>query len=83
MSKNKDLLYSIEDQLEFLKLGRMVEELDEIIAEHPGKTQLFFRLHDSLGKHHVLLHSKTKMVDVKHQLIDFIDSKPALDYKIN
>ena len=30
MSKNKDLLYSIEDQLEFLKLGRMVEELDEI-----------------------------------------------------
>ena len=69
----------ITDQID----DKVVEELDEIIAEHPGKTQLFFRLHDSLGKHHVLLHSKTKMVDVKHQLIDFIDSKPALDYKIN
>ena len=69
----------ITDQID----DKVVEELDEIIAEHPGKTQLFFQLHDSLGKHHVLLHSKTKMVDVKHQLIDFIDSKPALDYKIN
>ena len=69
----------ITDQID----NKVVEELDEIIAEHPGKTQLFFQLHDSTGKNHVLLHSKSKMVDVKHQLIDFIDSNPALDYKIN
>ena len=53
------------------------------IAEHPGNTQLYFQLRDSLGKNHVLLHSKSKKVDVKHQLIDFIDANPALDYKIN
>ena len=27
--------------------NKVVEELDEIIAEHPGKTQLFFQLRDS------------------------------------
>ena len=63
--------------------NKVVEELDEIIAEHPGNTQLYFQLRDSLGKNHVLLHSKSKKVDVKHQLIDFIDANPALDYKIN
>ena len=49
----------ITDQID----NKVVEELDEIIAEHPGKTQLFFQLHDSTGKNHVLLHSKSKMVE--------------------
>ena len=63
--------------------ARVVEELNEIITEHPGKTKLFFQLRDSAGKHHVLLQSKSKTLDVKHHLIDFIEQHPALDYKIN
>jgi len=62
---------------------QIVAELGELIDESPGKTKLFFQLRDSTGKHHVLLRSKEKMVDVRHTLIDFIEQHPAIDYKIN
>ena len=67
------------DQLD----DQIVTELGEIISEHPGKTKLFFQLRDGTGKHHVLLQSKKNMVDVKHNLIDYIERTEALDYKIN
>ena len=72
ISMNSDLL---DDQV--------VAELSELVAEHPGRTKLFFQLRDSTGKHHVLLRSKTKLIDVKHQLIDYIERTPGIDYKIN
>ena len=62
---------------------QIVMELSELIAENPGKTNLFVQLHDSTGKKHVLLHSTTKTIDVKSSLIHFIEQTPALDYKIN
>ena len=62
---------------------QIVADLSEIITSHPGKTQLFFQLRDSLGKNHVLLHSKTCGVDVRHTLIDYIEKQEALDYHIN
>jgi DNA polymerase-3 subunit alpha len=62
---------------------RVVEELSEIVAEYPGKTKLFFQLRDSTGKYHVLVRSQNYTVDVKQQLIDYIEQSPALDYKIN
>ena len=61
----------------------IVADLSEIIAEHPGKTKLFFQLRDSTGKHHVLLQSRNQMVDVKRHLIDYIEHTESLDYKIN
>ena len=63
---------------------QIVEELNELIVEHPGKTKLFFQLRDSLGKNHVLLRSPNKGVDVRHTLIDYIESHPnVMNYKIN
>ena len=62
---------------------QVVTELGELIAAHPGKTKLFFQLHDLTGKNHVLLKSTTKMIDVKSELIQYIEQSPALDYKIN
>ena len=62
---------------------QIVADLSEIIRETPGHTKLFFQLRDSQGKHHVLLRSTTATVDVRHQLIDFIERHEALDYKIN
>ena len=62
---------------------QVVTELGEIINAHPGKTKLFFQLRDAAGKHHVLLQSTTKGVDVKNVLVQFIEQTPALDYKIN
>ncbi|MDE6688293.1 MAG: DNA polymerase III subunit alpha, partial [Prevotella sp.] len=46
--------------------NQVVTELGELIDENPGKTELFFQLRDDTGKHHVLLHSKQKKVDVRH-----------------
>ena len=62
---------------------KVVEELNEIICDNPGQTKLFFRLHDSRGKNHVLLRSQNRTVDVKRNLIAYIEQTPALDYKIN
>ena len=62
---------------------QIVAELGELIEAHPGKTKLFFQLHDLTGKNHVLLKSTSKMVDVKSELIQYIEQSPALDYKIN
>ena len=62
---------------------QVVAELGELIEAHPGKTKLFFQLHDLTGKNHVLLKSTSKMVDVKSELIQYIEQSPALDYKIN
>ena len=63
--------------------ARTVEELNEIITENPGKTQLFFQLRDSQGKKHVLLKSQSRTVDVRSQLINYIEQQEALEYKIN
>ena len=61
----------------------IVADLTEIIRESPGTTKLFFQLRDSAGGHHVLLRSKAAGVDVRHQLIDYIERHDMLDYKIN
>ena len=62
---------------------QVVTELGELIAANPGKTNLFFQLHDLSGKNHVLLKSTSTLVDVKSELIQYIEQSPALDYKIN
>ena len=62
---------------------QIVADLNEIISSNPGKTKLFFQLRDSKGKNHVLLRSKTGGVDVRHSLIDYIESHDMLDYQIN
>jgi DNA polymerase-3 subunit alpha len=63
--------------------SQVVADLNEIIGNNPGKTQLFFQLRDSRGANHVLLRSKSHGVDVRHTLIDYIDKADGLDYHIN
>ncbi len=63
---------------------QIVTELNEIINDCPGQTKLFFQLHDASGKNHVLLRSNKRTVDVRHNLIAYIEqNKNVLDYKIN
>ena len=56
---------------------QVVEELNNLVAECPGNTRLYFQLRDSTGKHRVLLRSQNRTVDVRQQIIDFIDENPA------
>ena len=62
---------------------QIVAELSEIISENPGQTKLFFLLRDSQSRNHVLLRAQSGGVDVRHTLIDYIDSHEMIDYKIN
>ena len=62
---------------------KIVAELGTLIEENPGRTKLYIQLHDTTGKNHVLLHSISKLVDVKTDLIQFIEQTEALDYRIN
>jgi DNA polymerase-3 subunit alpha len=62
---------------------QIVNELHELVKEHPGKTKLFFQLRDTTGRRHVLLRSKQTQIDVRHSLIDYIERTEGLDYKIN
>jgi len=61
----------------------LVSDLTEIINENPGKTKLFFQLRDSTQNHHVLLKSKREGIDVKKQLINYIETHEGLSYSIN
>ena len=60
-----------------------VQELNEVINDNPGSTQLFFQLYDATNKNHVLLRSTKKFVDVRRDLVAFIEGNNSLDYKIN
>jgi len=61
----------------------VVNELDELMTHSPGKTQVYFLLHDALGKKHVLLRSQSKTIDVRSDLIQYIEQNESLNYKIN
>ncbi|MBQ9357231.1 MAG: DNA polymerase III subunit alpha, partial [Prevotella sp.] len=61
----------------------IVANLNEVVCENPGNTKLFFQLRDSSGKNNVLLRSKSRLVDVKHSMLDFIETTEGLDYHIN
>ena len=61
----------------------LVNDLTEILNNNPGKTKLFFQLRDSTGSHHVLLRSKREGIDVRNQLIDYIETHDGLAYSIN
>jgi len=62
---------------------QIVTELTELINQSPGNTKLFFLLHDTVGRHRVLLRSTSKTIDVRRSLIQYIEQTPALEYKIN
>ena len=62
---------------------QIIADLTELINENPGSTKLFFQLSDSRGGSHVLLRSKREGVNIKHQLIDYIEHHEMLSYSIN
>ena len=62
---------------------QIVTELGELVNDSPGTTELYFQLINHAERHHVLLHSTSKFIDVRTNLVNFIEQSPALDYKIN
>ena len=87
-----DFLADIRDSvIEKITIAMNVDALDDdtllslqcIIRECPGNSDLYFLIADSDGQTHLNMHSRSTKVSVKKNLISFIESKPALSYKIN
>ena len=87
-----DFLADIKDTvIEKMTIAMNVEALDDdtflslqcIVKECPGNTDLYFLFADTDGQSHVNMKARNVKVSVKKKLISFIESKPALSYKIN
>ena len=61
----------------------IVLSLSDVVKECPGNTDLYFHILDPLGQMNLTMQSKLAKVSVKKDLISYIQSKPALSYKIN
>ncbi|MBP3766880.1 MAG: DNA polymerase III subunit alpha [Prevotella sp.] len=62
---------------------QIVSELSGMLEDCPGKTKLFFRLHDAQGKYDVLMESHRPSIDVRLPLLYFIDQTEGMEYHIN
>ena len=61
----------------------LADELSAIVMKHPGKTALFFNFFDIEESRNVCLHAAKHDIDPCMELIDFLDTHPALEYSIN
>lgn len=60
-----------------------VSDLVTIIKDAPGTTQLFFQVRETSNSKPFMLRSRKEKVDISKELIAYIKSSEALDYKIN
>ena len=60
-----------------------VMSLSSIVKDSPGTVNLYFQILDPEGQMNLTFQSKTEKISVKKDLISYIESKPALSYKIN
>ena len=60
-----------------------VLSLNELVDDSPGSVSLYFRVIDPEGRMNLTLRSRNKQITVRRDLVDFIDSKDSLSYRIN
>ncbi len=61
----------------------VVTDLSTIISDNPGSTQLFFQIVDEEHNTRILLRSKSHVINIKNDLITYIESTPGMTYNIN
>ncbi len=59
----------------------VVSDLVAAIENSPGKTSLYFQIHDTEGN--IQLRSRGRLVEVTHQLMQFLDQTDGMAYTIN
>lgn len=63
--------------------NELVTELAMLIKEHPGKAELCFRICDIETQTQSILVAKGMHINVQKELINYLKSKPALEFSIN
>ena len=61
----------------------MIVEMETLMKENSGNTELCFFVRDDDKQLHVNLVSRTRKISVTNGLLNYIKSQPSLDYKIN
>jgi DNA polymerase-3 subunit alpha len=61
----------------------MVNDIVTMVNDSPGRTELFFNIFDREHKSNLLLRSTTKKIDLKRNLLQYIESSDKLSYHIN
>lgn len=58
-------------------------DLITMISDSPGKTQLYLQIHDVSTNTNVLLRSTRRTIDLKPNLIAYIEANPKMSYQVN
>ncbi|MBR2101457.1 MAG: DNA polymerase III subunit alpha [Prevotella sp.] len=61
----------------------VVNDLDVIFSDHPGKVQLYFQVKDNEHNKTVTLHARGKSIDISRELLSYVEGHHAMSYKIN
>ena len=61
----------------------IVNDISTMLRDSPGKTQLYFQIHDVGNNSHVLLRSKMGPISLKHKLVTYIEANPGMSYHVN
>lgn len=85
LSEVKDqLIEKITIQIPLVELNSaLVTELASLTKEHPGKTELYFKVTDTEGKMYVDLISRPVKLSVGKELISYLKERPQLAFHIN
>ena len=61
----------------------MVNDISTMICDSPGSTQLYFQIRDVGSQTQVMLRSTSRSVNLKPDLVAYIDSNPKMSYHVN
>lgn len=61
----------------------MIAELSSLTKDHPGNTELYFKVTDKDEKMHVDLISRPVKLSVGKELISYLKERPELEFRIN
>jgi len=58
-------------------------DLATLINQHPGNIQLYLQMRTPDSSTPLTLHSRTRRIDVSRELLNYLDSSPAMSYRVN
>ena len=61
----------------------MVTDLTTLLDEHRGSIQLYFQINNPEGGAPLMLRSRNRTIDVNRELLNYLDTNPAFEYRIN
>ncbi len=61
----------------------MVTDLTTLLDEHRGSIQLYFQINNPEGGAPLMLRSRNRTIDVNRELLNYLDTNPVFEYRIN